>query len=331
MKRWSVAITTLAWFATAATAQAVKVSVLVDLDPNSAAQTVIVESIAADKNGMIYACDRVSGSVWRIDPKDPKLVVVGKVQERELDGKKVRADVSGITFNQQGDLFLTAGGFKEVLRIRAGELNAEKPGAAQTFATDTEGANGIAFDKHGNLYVTGGRNGKIYRTGSAGGKAETVAQIDLHSRTLADGNSQQAVTANGMVFDAQVTTLYVADTARGAIWKVPLAADGKAGKPELMTQSPLLEGADGPAFDPKGNLWAAANERNAVVMVTPDGKAQDIQKNDSQGPLEFPTAVIFIGNTAYVINFDTPRRDNLAADGKTSLDGIGASIIKIEP
>ncbi len=331
MKRWSVAITTLAWFATAATAQAVKVSVLVDLDPNSAAQTVIVESIAADKNGMIYACDRVSGSVWRIDPKDPKLVVVGKVQERELDGKKVRADVSGITFNQQGDLFLTAGGFKEVLRIRAGELNAEKPGAAQTFATDTEGANGIAFDKHGNLYVTGGRNGKIYRTGSAGGKAETVAQIDLHSRTLADGNSQQAVTANGMVFDAQATTLYVADTARGAIWKVPLAADGKAGKPELMTQSPLLEGADGPAFDPKGNLWVAANERNAVVMVTPDGKTQDIQKNGSQGPLEFPTSVIFIGNTAYVSNFDTPRRDNLAADGKTSLDGIGASIVKIEP
>ena len=41
--------------------------------------------------------------------------------------------------------------------------------------------------------------------------------------------------------------------------------------------------------------------------------------------------MIFIGNTAYVSNFDTPRRDNLAADGKTSLDGIGASIIKIEP
>jgi len=87
-----------------------------------------------------------------------------------------------------------------------------------------------------------------------------------------------------------------------------------------MTQSPLLEGAGGPAFDPK-----------AVVSVTPDGKTQDIQKNGSQGPLEFPTSVIFIGDTAYVSNFDTPRRDNLAADGKTSLDGIGASIIKIEP
>ena len=306
----------LLWSVLTAVAQAATVSVLVDFDPNSAAQTVVVESIAADKNGMIYACDRVSGSVWRIDPKNPKLVVVGKVQERETDGKKQRAAVSGIVFNHQGDLFLTAGGFKEVLRIRAGELNAEKPGSAQTFATGTEGANGIAFDKRGNLYVTGGRNGNIYRTGPEGGKAEIWAQIELHTRTLADGKTQQAIPANGIVFDAQMTTLYVADTARGAIWKVPLGADGKAGKPVLMTQSPLLEGADGPAFDPKGNLWVAANERNAVVSVTPDGKVVDVQKNGSQGPLEFPTAVIFIGDTAYVSNFDTARRDNLAAEGR---------------
>ncbi len=56
-----------------------------------------------------------------------------------------------------------------------------------------------------------------------------------------------------------------------------------------MTQSALLEGADGPAFDPQGNLWVAANERNAVVLVQPDGKVFDMQKNDSKGPLEFPT------------------------------------------
>src|SRR6266568_4182755 len=61
-----------------------RVSVLIDLDPNSAAQTVIVESIAADSHGMLYVCDRVSGNVWRIDPKKPKLVVVGRVEPREI-------------------------------------------------------------------------------------------------------------------------------------------------------------------------------------------------------------------------------------------------------
>ncbi len=161
--------------------RAAKVSVLIDLDPNSATQTVIVESLAADPRGNLYVCDRVSGNVWRIDPKNPKLVVVGRVQERDIGGKKVRADVSGIVFNQAGNLYLTAGGFKEVLRIRGRSLDSEKPGIAETFATETEGANGIAFDKNGYLYVTGGRSGRIYRTGPEGGQAQVFAQIAPHT------------------------------------------------------------------------------------------------------------------------------------------------------
>lgn len=312
-------------------AQSPKVSILVDLDPNSTAQTVIVESVAADQQGRLYVCDRVTGNVLQIDPKNPKPVVVGRVEARAIEGKKVRADASGIVFSQEGDLYITSGAFREILRIRKSDLNPEKPGVAETFATDTEGANGIAFDKRGFLYVSGGRNGKIYRIGNKGGAAETWAQIELHTRTLADGKTQQAIPANGLVFDSQGTILYVADTARGAVWKVAVGADGKSGQPALLAQSALLEGADGPAFAPNGHLWVAANERNAIVAVTPDGKVFDVAKNDSKGPLEFPTAVIFVGNTAYVSNFDTPRLDNLASDGKTSLDGIGASIVQIAP
>lgn len=318
-------------FAATAHAQSPKVSILVDLDPNSAAQTVIVETVTADRQGLLYVCDRITGNVLRIDPKNPKPVVVGRVEAREVDGKKAQANSSGLIFNQQGDLFLTSGAFKEIVRIRKADLNPQKPGTAQTFATGTEGANGIAFDREGMLYVTGGRSGKIYRIRPAGGAAEDWAQIEPYTRTLPDGKTQQAIPANGSTFDAQGTTLYVADTARGAVWKVAVGSDGKADKPALMAQSPLLEGADGPAFDPKGNLWVAANERNAVVEVTPDGKVRDIAKNDSRGPLELPTSVVFVGTTAYVSNFDTPRRDNLAADGKTSIDGIGASIAQITP
>lgn len=324
-------IVLLAWLTTGGNANAAKVSVLIDFDPNSAAQTVIVESIAADHKGMLYACDRVSGNVWRIDPANPKLVVVGRVQEREVGGKKIRADVSGIVFNAAGDLYLTAGGFSEVLRIRGRNLDPNNPGIAQTFAVETEGANGIAFDKNGYLYVSGGRNGRIYRTGPEGGRAQVLAQTAPHSRKLPDGKTEQALTANGIIFDKQGSTLYITDTARGAIWKLAIGADGSAGQPALMTQSALLEGADGPAFDSQGNLWVAANERNAIVLVQPDGRVFDVQKNNSKGPLEFPTSVVLVGANAYVSNFDTPRRDNLAADGKSSIDGIGASIIKIEP
>lgn len=306
------------------------VSILVDLDPASADRTVIVESITADKEGRLYLPDRVTGNILRVDPKAPKPVVVGRIEAREIKGKKVRADGSGIAFNQQGDLFVAVGPFSEIVRVRAADLNPAKPGLAQAFATGTGGANGIAFDRQGNLFSSGGASGNIYRVGPNGGVAQLVVQIEKHVRTLPDGKAQQAIVANGLAFDAK-GLLHVADTSRGAIWTVTIGADGKGGKPSLLAQSPLLEGADGLAFDRGGKLWVAANERNALVTVTPNGQVQEVTRNASHGPLEFPAAIVFVGDTGYIANFDTPRRDNMDANGKSALDGIGASIAQIAP
>jgi sugar lactone lactonase YvrE len=201
---------------------------------------------------------------------------------------------------------------------------------AQTFATGTAGANGIAFDRQGNLFISGGASGIVYRVGPNGGAAQPAVQIEKHTRTLPDGKTQQATVANGLAFDAK-GLLHIADTSRGAIWTVVIGAEGKGGKPSLLAQSPLLEGADGLDFDRTGKLWVAANERNAVVTVTPDGQVQEIAKNGNRGPLEFPAAIVFIGDTAYIANYDTPRRDNMDANGKSALDRIGASIAQITP
>ena len=306
------------------------VSILVDLDPASVDRTVIVESITADREGRLYLPDRVSGNILRVDPKAPTPMVVGRIESREIKGKKVRADGGGVAFNQQGDLFIATGPFSEVVRIRGTDLNPGKPGVAQTFATGTAGANGIAFDRRGNLYVSGGRNGIVYRVGPGGGAAEPVVKIEPHARKLPDGKSEQSIVANGLAFDAK-NALYIADTARGGIWKVEIGADGKGRKPILWAQSPLLEGADGLAFDPAGNLWVAANERNALVIVAPDATVREVAKNGSAGPLEFPSAIVFVGKTAYIANFDTPRRDNMDANGQTARDGIGASIAQLTP
>ncbi|HEY3167432.1 MAG TPA: SMP-30/gluconolactonase/LRE family protein, partial [Candidatus Binatia bacterium] len=256
------------------------VSILVDLDPASAERTVIVESITADKQGRLFLPDRVTGNVLRVESQAPKPMVVGRIESREIKGKKVNADPSGIAFNPQGDLFIAVGPFSEVVRIRGAELNPAKPGAAQTFATGTAGANGIVFDRQGNLFVSGGASGIVYRVGPNGGAAQPAVQIEKHARTLPNGKTQQATVANGLEIDSK-GVLHVADTARGAIWQVTIGADGKGGKPALLAQSPLLEGADGLAFDRIGKLWVAANERNAIVTVTPDGQVQEIAKNGS--------------------------------------------------
>ncbi len=212
------------------------VSLLADLDPASTERTVIVESITADHSGVLYLPDRVTGNILRVDPKSPKAVVVGRIEAREVESKKVNADPSGIAFNSQGDLFVAVGPFREVVRIRGADLNPAKPGLAQTFATGVPGANGIAFDRQGNLFVGAGASGTVYRVGPNGGAAEIAVQIDKHVRTLPDGKTQQQIVANGVAFDAN-GVLHVADTARGAIWKVTIGPDGKGSKPVLLAQS----------------------------------------------------------------------------------------------
>ena len=303
-------------------------SVLVDLDPASTERTMIVESITADQTGVLYLPDRVTGNILRVDPKSPKPVVVAKLEARMVDGKKVDALPGGIVFDAQGDLYVAAGPFGEVMRIKGADLNPAKPGVAQTFATGVPGANGIAFDKQGSLYVSGGASGIVYRVAPSGGAAQAAAQIDKNVRTLPDGKTTQAIVANGLKFDA-AGVLHVADTSRGAVWRVVIGADGKGGKPALLAQSPLLEGADDMAFNSNGDMWVAVNELNAVVAVSPAGVIKTIAKNDSKGPLEFPSALVFVGKTAYISNFDVPRRDNMDANGTTAKDGVGASVVQI--
>ena len=194
------------------------VSILVDLDPASADRTVIVESITADKEGRLYLPDRVSGNILRVDPKVPKPVVVGRIEAREIKGKKVNADARASLLISKA-IFSSPRPFCEVVRIRGSDLNPAKPGVAQTFATGTAGANGIAFDRQGNLFISGGASGIVYRVGPSGGAAQPAVQIEKHTRTLPDGKTQQATVANGLAFDAK-GLLHIADTSRGAIWTV---------------------------------------------------------------------------------------------------------------
>jgi sugar lactone lactonase YvrE len=87
-------------------------------------------------------------------------------------------------------------------------------------------------------------------------------------------------------------------------------SDGTFGEVKQFAKDPLLYGADGIAFANDGNLFVCANERNAIVRVSPSGKVSEVAVNDNQGPLEFPASLDFVGKTLYVSNFDIDRGVN---------------------
>jgi hypothetical protein len=302
-------------------------TILVDLDPSSTGTTVTIESIGVNADGVLFVSDRESGNVYSVDPEDPLPAVVGKLEDRtDAAGAVLKANGAGLVFTPGGDLLIASGAFNEVLRLAAAELRAGNA-SAQTHITGVRGANSVLL-LGDDLYVTGGATGNIYVAPASGGAADIWATIEPTARAVPPDNFMQAVVANGIARDPK-GDLLVADTARAAIWRIPVNGDGSAGTAEIWVQETTLEGIDGLTFDPRGRLWAAVNEHNALVVVQDDA-IREVVKNGNTGPLEFPAALVFVGNTGYVANFDRARASNFAPDGTTSSAGIGSSIAQFQ-
>jgi hypothetical protein len=162
------------------------------------------------------------------------------------------------------------------------------------------------------------------------------------SRNAANTLGSQPLVANGLQFTRNGDLLIV-DTARGAVWKVPFERNStttsfggtgqlrpKTGcdttftantlclEDHIFVQHPLLEGADGFVLDQADNLWVAANERNALIFVTPQGKVTEAFRNPvvpatqlrNEGPLETPTSPALYSFKLCTANSDGNRRDN---------------------
>jgi sugar lactone lactonase YvrE len=155
----------------------------------------------------------------------------------------------------------------------------------------------------------------------------------------------QAIVANGVAF-ARDGAMLIADTARGAIWRVRFDGDGSVRTrtgcdttyppntlclDAVFAAHPALEGADGIALDRAGNIWTAANERNALVVVTPRRGVQQFFQSPADatsglrngGPLEFPTSPFLSGHRLCVTQSDGARRDNFPNDAGEVGPGTG--------
>jgi sugar lactone lactonase YvrE len=305
-----------------------------------------IEGLTGDDR-FLYVAERGGAGnpcpVWRIDPSTGTKTQVGTVP--------APCSPSGLAFGPDGRLYITGIGAAQdaVDALTLGDASS----TATTFATGMPQANGVAFDRDGNLWATDGNNKKgiVYRVGPAGGAAAEVFRIPptanglgvgrqdttLQGTTPNTGNPQDIV-ANGIGFTPDGDVL-VADTARGAIWSVQLDAKGDPESPtgcdstypsaadtlcldDVLAESPYLEGADGLGLDRAGRIWVDANERQAIVVVEKNGAVDEFFRNPvgtygrrNEGPLETPTSPFLVGKTLCTTSSDGGRRDNAPASG----------------
>ena len=307
-----------------------------------------IEGLTGDEAGNLYTTGRATAPalcpVWKINIVSPSLVVVGNIPNPS------GCNPSGIALDHAGDIYVAdAASGGTVWKLTP---NASTPPTAVAFATGVPGTNGLAFDRNGNLWTGDGTTGqgRVWKIGPAGGVCEpSFAGCEEAFRIQPVANSfsvgrqystvqpalapnPQPLVANGVAFNHQ-GSLFMVDTARGAVWKVEFNSDGSLKSERgcdttftpntlclnnILVAHPLLEGADGFVLDQAGNFWIDANERNAVVVVTVNKEVVEIFRNPpdgvtnlrNTGPLEFPTSPFINGKILCTSNSDGDRRDN---------------------
>ena len=199
-----------------------------------------------------------------------------------------------------------------VIDFGAGQVLAVDPktGAAQPFMTlpavlphpGGSGLNDLTFDRAGNVYVSDSAQGIVWKTPSSGGVA-TIWVDDPLLRTT----GVPPFGANGLRFNREGTTLYVANTGNDTVVQIPVVGNDPGGPAKIFAQS--INGADGLLVDERDNVWVVENQSDDVVVLDPSGKAiakvgdfGGAIRHGSPVGLLFPASLRFAGRSLLVTN-----------------------------
>ena len=130
--------------------------------------------------------------------------------------------------------------------------------------------NGLAFDKRGDLFVTDSFLGTIWRIGRFGGAVTVWLQSPLLAGDPVNGFGTGA---NGIAF--WHGDVYVSNSDRMSIVRVPVNRDSSAGTPTIYAAGPAIGFADGIAIDFQGSLYVASSFlSNTLVRIASDRTVQ---------------------------------------------------------
>lgn len=241
------------------------------------------EGVAVDKIGNVYVSIGgamfPSGAVCKFTPSGEKSVLVDFGT----------AGAAGLAVDASGNVYVArpTAPNNGVFRVDRDGHAIRLPGTEQIVYP-----NSLAFDQRGNLYVTesfsidastgGFGPGGIWRIGKSG-NAELWLRDDLLTG-LPPSLFPYPVGANGIAF--YHGDLYVINTDKALVVRVPVLPDGSAGQPEVWKQvtdvpGSVFEGTpfpvmlDGVALDVHGNVYIAVPSRAAIIRINADDLSQE--------------------------------------------------------
>lgn len=215
-----------------------------------------LENITINEDGELFVTSFEEGKVYRVTS-------AGTFKEFA----KIGGNAAGVAFDRQGNLLvagITDDKTPAVFQI-------DQNGEVKTLITlpDAIFLNGMTYLTSDRYLIADSFKGAIWEVNIAKKTAQVWLQHERLSLSEAEFPPFPAV--NGLKIYRN--TLYVSNTQRQQLIRIPLNHDFTPGIPELFLTNVNL---DDFAFDTQGNLYAATHVYNSVVRIAPDGQITTI-------------------------------------------------------
>lgn len=263
--------------------------------PDLGATCNLPEGVAVDPQGRVYASslnfNATSGpaNICVLD-RDGRIVDVIPV----APGPSGVAKLLGMLYVPEEGLYVGDIGSGRVLRIDV------VTHAATVIASGFGAPNAFARDHAGNIWVSDSFPGTITKIAPGGATTVFAYPTELAPRA----GEFPGFGANGLAFDRNERYLYVAETSRDEIYRI--AYDGGAlGAIGLFARGiagGALDGADGIAFDARGNLYVCSNQSDEIAVLSPGGEVIAEYRGTGTAAFNSPASLVFKGRSVFVAN-----------------------------
>ncbi|HVG90198.1 MAG TPA: hypothetical protein VNB54_01795, partial [Alphaproteobacteria bacterium] len=241
-------------------------------------------SIAADKDGVVYAATGAPARVYRVTP-DGKSTVIFEPKELQ---------VQAIALGQDGAVYAATspdGKVYKITRKPGGTAAAPEFTSETFFDPKTKYIWDLAFDAQGRLYIATGDNGEIYRVEKNGQGAVFFKSDEAHMRVLA--------------FDPKGNLIAGSDGS-GLVYRISPAGEG------FVLYSAQKKEITALAVDSAGNIYAAGTGEKRLVQPSAPA-APPVPPAAAPGappaPPPFAGTVSLAGSDVYSIAPDgTPKK-----------------------
>ena len=263
--------------------------------PELSATCNLPEGIAVDPRGNVYASSLNFGAASgpaNICVLDRSGALVDVISVAPVSGGVAR--LLGMLFVPGEGLYVGDIGGGRVLRIDVATH------AATTIATGFGAPNAFARDHAGNIWVSDSFPGTVTKIAPDGATTTFAYPVELAPRA----GETPGFGANGLAFDRNERYLYVAETSRDEIYRIRYDA-GSLGPIDLFARGTAggpLDGADGIAFDVRGNLYVCSNQSDEIAVLSPAGAVIAEYRGTGANAFNSPASLVFDGRTVYVAN-----------------------------